>query len=358
MGFQTTYEELKHSFYDWVGELKYRFQTTYEELKPGCLTTSSGINSSFQTTYEELKHIEDGNIKIFVVRELPDYLWGIETHSQPQHRHYQRKASRLPMRNWNCLCSKRRGQLSRFQTTYEELKRLSHSQMTLQWGTCFQTTYEELKPRFTWEPFGVSLLASRLPMRNWNSSLSMASMKRFLLPDYLWGIETILCREHKEWCATLPDYLWGIETTDVVCVNAPQFGFQTTYEELKLFLVWVLLHFREEVRASRLPMRNWNETGKKSAGTSILASRLPMRNWNTFRLLSRLLPSQKLPDYLWGIETFWSRLDGKTGWASRLPMRNWNNGVGGEMMSIKISLPDYLWGIETSFFFGGIPKGG
>ncbi len=146
-------------------------------------------------------------------------------------------------------------------------------------------------------------------------------------------------------------------------------GFQTTYEELKLFLLSVMLYpplcFQttyEELKlgvwtglnrfprsASRLPMRNWNYHYP-------CKSTLPSRFQTTYEELKQLSGREldllkQLPDYLWGIETRLSRL---RPWhparfqttyeelkpfreldasgiepASRLPMRNWNYGLSG-----------------------------
>jgi len=142
--FQTTYEELKL----WSGTRdpsSLRFQTTYEELKPDCpmltlenisklpdylwgIETGLSVENNqdilyrFQTTYEELKHLSiqlpiswtiSGfqttyeELKLFEIHssnalpKLPDYLWGIETSLPCTLRQSRRRASRLPMRNWN-----------------------------------------------------------------------------------------------------------------------------------------------------------------------------------------------------------------------------------------------------------------
>ncbi len=167
---------------------------------------------------------------------LPDYLWGIETHNGDSYGCDRLNASRLPMRNWNNFGSAliRASHFSGFQTTYEELK---------QAGSVY--------PRGPWPP------ASRLPMRNWNP-VTPSSFRPIWLPDYLWGIET------------LPEPKSNYENS---------YGFQTTYEELKLSRM-----LRVEIlceKASRLPMRNWNPS-RWTADTLIMmtASRLPMRNWN------------------------------------------------------------------------------
>jgi len=58
----------------------------------------------------------------------------------------------------------RLGPLSRFQTTYEELKLVNLKGLNAEMG--FQTTYEELKPDKTLYEYLKELFASRLPMRN------------------------------------------------------------------------------------------------------------------------------------------------------------------------------------------------
>ncbi len=170
------------------------------------------------------------------------------------------RASRLPMRNWNQqYCQSRAYYLSSFQTTYEELK---------------------LPP--------MMVIFIDLP-----------------LPDYLWGIETTTTNTQiRTAILSLPDYLWGIETPNTNHqedkterfqttyeelkhrwsdpLQASLAGFQTTYEELKrLFFLWWFFRWRrfqttyEELKlpsplpltlslplASRLPMRNWNQTGE------------------------------------------------------------------------------------------------
>ena len=143
--------------------------------------------------------------------------------------------------------------------------------------------------------------------------------------------------------------------------NFPK-SFQTTYEELKPVGSGIL------PALASLPDYLWGiETWFKLIYvTHGIASRLPMRNWNRTRL--QVVKGQRLPDYLWGIETRienwrlknWraSRLPMRN-WnlyvpegpeskdnASRLPMRNWNRTAPGQEEEPG-PLPDYLWGIET-----------
>ena len=180
------------------------------------------------------------------------------------------------MRNWNILGGIEWCGNYRFQTTYEELKHTPFEELTLLFSR-FQTTYEELKRRSI-EWIGLEWFASRLPMRNWNSHWSIASASN-------WGFQTtyeelkLLTRPFWNTHYKLPDYLWGIETH-----FSPPFWdrlsrFQTTYEELKLI------------------------TNQETPP-----------------------PFDRLPDYLWGIETSIDLLDSR---------------------SERRRLPDYLWGIET-----------
>jgi len=147
--------------------------------------------SSFQTTYEELKQAKATNI-CKGERELPDYLWGIETcssrcNSQNCKLGFQTTYEELKLEVKAGVTVYVKG----FQTTYEELKlssalistpstalasRLpmrnwnrSSATNTSTWSG-FQTTYEELKPPFLVAAMGFAGLASRLPMRNWNST--------------------------------------------------------------------------------------------------------------------------------------------------------------------------------------------
>jgi len=159
-------------------------------------------------------------------------------------------------------------------------------------------------------------------MRNWNCRSLCTSTQQYQLPDYLWGIETLLCKSFVCKRKSLPDYLWGIETTvGTKQARAPTF-------------------------ASRLPMRNWNPLSCH-AKTSWIG--LPDYLWGieTSGSRTRGCTTSQLPDYLWGIETWqygktWgsqrsfqttyeelkpSRISssGCIVIASRLPMRNWNH---------------------------------
>ena len=121
-------------------------------------------------------------------------------------------------------------------------------------------------------------------------------------------------------------------------------SFQTTYEELKLSSDSISTSF---ISASRLPMRNWNSWIGSLGGVSISsASRLPMRNWNT-NFNSPFTINQRLPDYLWGIET--STHINPSFYAIGLPDYLWGieTPEREDRCGSRRRLPDYLWGIET-----------
>ena len=204
------------------------------------------------------------------------------------------------MRNWNSGVNSARASTGfGFQTTYEELK-LSELRTNV------------LSPRS----------ASRLPMRNWNYDWrSGAVWWRGLasrLPMRNWNLRNL---DYFPYIHKLPDYLWGIETRHGYLTVAPIFGFQTTYEELKLsstsnsYTGWF---------ASRLPMRNWNCLLHQEWVWKDGASRLPMRNWNLpfSRRTSRLCRASRLPMRNWNYNLLY--LNCAAMQASRLPMRNWN----------------------------------
>jgi len=167
------------------------------------------------------------------------------------------------------------------------------------------------------EPITILVMhASRLPMRNWNHPWQGSLRYFILLPDYLWGIETVpsLHRSSRLFLS-LPDYLWGIET-----LAARDDLFRSS-------------HFQ----ASRLPMRNWNAHW----ASNLLLNVIPCFQ-TTYEELKRsphwvICRSCGLPDYLWGIETtsflivFPLSLQ-----ASRLPMRNWNWTTGPETIRAEI----------------------
>ena len=140
--------------------------------------------------------------------------------------------------------------------------------------------------------------ASRLPMRNWNCNCRFQKHSR-KLPDYLWGIETWELMKGLIGDLPLPDYLWGIET-----------------------------RARRGYRHRNVPLPDylWG-----------IETNVPVVFFIVF----------VLPDYLWGIETSDSCLWYADSPASRLPMRNWNTNPASPKDAIQFPLPDYLWGIET-----------
>ena len=148
-----------------------------------------------------------------------------------------------------------------------------------------------------WElvvPYG----ASRLPMRNWNLiRVCTLSLVRLGLPDYLWGIETDLDPLDVLHLFPLPAYLWGIETRLPQSCCIQLFRFQTTYEELKLWTT-----------SGTFPAFSFQTTYEELKLVIFRTSATQL--W--------------LPDYLWGIETriWWTVWRHRC--ASRLPMRNWN----------------------------------
>ena len=218
-----------------------------------------------------------------------------------------------------------------------------------------------------WVTKYVLRLASRLPMRNWNS--------RF----HRWAAQCKHCASRlpmRNWNGTLNPYVYHW-----------WYGFQTTYEELKQLSY--VISGTIVLLASRLPMRNWNWSFRGSLhwqqrfqttyeelklerrmdfDVKVQASRLPMRNWNSSPLFLYWF-QEVLPDYLWGIETCFKfirsfvqrrfqttyeelKLPANTtlmsfNFASRLPMRNWNALLASTTKPSK-RLPDYLWGIETN----------
>jgi len=207
------------------------------------------------------------------------------------------------MRNWNFLKNGNIHKLQRFQTTYEELKR-SHLMTS---GFCFIASRLPMRnwnsPPYSWRIQVV--IASRLPMRNWNN---------------LWSKEQLCCTK----ASRLPMRNWNISSG--VMASSSWSRFQTTYEELKLIEIESI--FRSSIRASRLPMRNWN-FGRHRGNLG------RFRFQTTYEELKRgiieaALYFLPLPDYLWGIET-------SIHLCSSL---------------LLLWLPDYLWGIETWWVSG------
>ena len=79
-----------------------------------------------------------------------------------------------------------------------------------------------------------------------------------------------------------------------------------------------------ETVVTSLPMRNWNRLPVAAYVIYRIVTSLPMRNWNPI-FSPAAFTSQKLPAYLWGIETDRSAA----------------------VYDMDGSLPAYLWGIET-----------
>jgi len=193
-------------------ERSYRsFQTTYEELKPRSIASPFlSCSWGFQTTYEELKRPS----KAIVINS--------------------KRASRLPMRNWNSLDAF--------------------------WASVF------------------GLLAFRLPMRNWNLRQSLGRLLMLKLSDYLWGIETAYSREVGNWRGRLPDYLWGIETWTRSENGKRLSSFQTTYEELKHFQLLIDISNEKGFQTTYEELKTVSLCQRLS---NFQAFRLPMRNWNS-----------------------------------------------------------------------------
>jgi len=176
-------------------------------------------------------------------------------------------------------------------------------------------------------------------MRNWNKRLSQPTTvisAASRLPMRNWN--------HPDGSDVLARH--SFQTTyeelkqEMGCRHHITRGFQTTYEELKL------IHTKSIQMSNKLPDYLWGiETQQRSKKLRrVQASRLPMRNWNlppsvkspklSFQTTYEELKQVKrqaiddlnklLPDYLWGIETWIQRKFRGILPASRLPMRNWN----------------------------------
>jgi len=206
--------------------------------------------------------------------------------------------------------------------------------------------------------------ASRLPMRNWNSSWqgSKASKRASRLPmrnwNQRWTASDTVCRASR-----LPMRNWNIDPTTSFLHRPP--GFQTTYEELKpcscfaltipfacfqttyeeLKQGWIL---KKWTLSFSLPDYLWGIETRARRGYRHRNVPLPDYLWG----IETNVPVVffivfVLPDYLWGIETSDSCLWYADSPASRLPMRNWNTNPASPKDAIQFPLPDYLWGIET-----------
>ena len=100
---------------------------------------------------------------------------------------------------------------------------------------CFQTTYEELKL-----PGG-----------------SVIAPSHFMLPDYLWGIETrVVSWGRVRYIRSFQTTYEELKLDYLDYVHDIQLSFQTTYEELKPASQRSKIPLPKP--ASRLPMRNWN----------------------------------------------------------------------------------------------------
>jgi len=165
------------------------------------------------------------------------------------------------------------------------------------------------------------------------------------LPDYLWGIETIdgaVRVDQSCQASRLPMRNWNWGGPE----NGPtpfQNRFQTTYEELKPFLVC------NGVRLARLPDYLWGiETGYRFQKTYHW-NLLPDYLWGieTYARRNRNAKESLLPDYLWGIETV--LFDSIQPFINRFQTTYEELKLfSGSMLFPRYrSLPDYLWGIET-----------
>jgi len=210
----------------------------------------------FESTYEELKPFiwRKPCLNLINVLSLPMRNWNI-----PWVLHSGRWAScvlSLPMRNWNFeSIFEPTSATLRFESTYEELKRLSCLSCS-DFCKRFESTYEELKlnsglkksltalkfwvylwgietkilrnilfraywvlslPMRNWNSSGQRMTSNNchvlsLPMRNWNTEFltHWTSVKAFWV--YLWGIETLKLDVKKYYPSMFWVYLWGIET--------------------------------------------------------------------------------------------------------------------------------------------------
>ncbi len=199
-------------------------------------TQSDRNTDGFQTTYEELKLGSNTQFQAHAMRasRLPMRNWNLSRHGNPPQ---PIMASRLPMRNWNffgrivLLCSQ-----LRLPDYLWGIETRSWSDTQNHSGDGFQTTYEELKHDPEATPKTTAEMASRLPMRNWNFPYRLTPYPTWAsrLPMRNWNFAG---SSRMDWTRPLPDYLWGIET-----------------------LLLVLPADDLMALASRLPMRNWNST--------------------------------------------------------------------------------------------------
>jgi len=209
---------------------------------------------------------------------LPDYLWGIET-TVPD---YKCISTSLPDYLWgietwrNVLCQQKSGRLPDYLWGIETFLLLLNTVLSL----------ASRLPMRNWNSFPLRRFfyytASRLPMRNWNSFALLKS-----------GATTFLSFQ-----TTYEE----LKLSSIFAVCGCIESFQTTYEELKH--VFDVYGYTGESPASRLPMRNWNCLRER------IASDYCRSFQTTYEELKRAIfcicpirPARRLPDYLWGIET-------------------------------------------------------
>ena len=183
----------------------------------------------FQTTYEELKPYSVVKDQIFLL--LPDYLWGIETRQSNREWIRATPASRLPMRNWN----RRKCKLAWTISLPDYLWGIE----TFAFFLSAKINTASRLPMRNWNRLNFAIneddCASRLPMRNWNPvSKGVSSMARKRFQTTYEELKRSAFKRFSISSCRLPDYLWGIETL------------------LRSRLL------RSRLLASRLPMRNWN----------------------------------------------------------------------------------------------------
>jgi len=235
---------------------------------------------SFQTTYEELKLLLVSFSRSRSL-SLPDYLWGIETSIR---RRDERESYWLPDYLWG----------------------IETLLMPMTAGS-FREPASRLPMRnwnyvLYWVSDHHAYRASRLPMRNWNSWFPSVSWSRSLasrLPMRNWNYVLYWVSDHHAYASRLPMRNWNLTQNRNGRRGKDRLRFQTTYEELKLV----------HLQLGRPAVNCFQTTYEELK---------PFSSSNPFSF------PWKLPDYLWGIETFAWKLIRKPGCASRLPMRNWN----------------------------------
>jgi len=170
----------------------WRFQTTYEELKPEDQRANMGRSISASRLPMRNWNFCCTRFPSFRLQALPDYLWGIETYAR---RNRNAKESLLPDYLWG-IETEKSIMIQDFEESASRLPMRNWNRREVFWACC-------------------ESLASRLPMRNWNKTIWISRpAMRPELPDYLWGIETVI--------------VWSTD-------RFARSSFQTTYEELKHF---------------------------------------------------------------------------------------------------------------------------